>query len=68
MLSANGGETPQRGAYVLDATCGDTEHAPGVRVGGTRRLVHAEEVKVSHEALTVAIDDTRPEHDTIVPL
>jgi hypothetical protein len=69
VLSANGGETPERGAYVLDATCGDTQHAPGVRVlvGGTRRLVHAEEVEVSHETLTVAIDDVRPEHVTIVP-
>lgn len=68
VLSANGGETPERGAYVLDATCRDTEHAPGVRVLGTRRLIHAEEVEVSHETLTVAINDTRPEHDTIVPL
>ncbi|HSN11446.1 MAG TPA: hypothetical protein VLS51_04990 [Propionibacteriaceae bacterium] len=55
---------------MLDAAGGNTEHAPGVGalLGGTRRLVHAEEVKVSHETLTIAIDDTRPEHESMVPL
>lgn len=69
-MSTNGGEAPERGADVLDATGGNTEHAPRVRagLGGTRRLVHAEEVKVSHETLTVAIDDTRPEHESMVHL
>lgn len=54
---------------MFDPAGGDAQHAPGVSVlpRGTRRLLHTEEVKVSHETLTVAIDDAWPEHDSMVP-
>src|SRR5450759_3399256 len=65
--SADGGEAPERGADVLDAAGLDAEHAPrGALRLGMGKLLHAEEVEISDEALVVAIDDVLSEHDSMV--
>jgi hypothetical protein len=64
----DGGEAPERGPYVLDATGLEAEHAPRGALLASRScgLVHAEEVEVCHEAIVVAISDVCAEHVSIL--